>query len=651
MRSASGSVGAPEHGESAGTAADGALDSLPVAVFTARLTGELIAANRRFAELAGFADPAALLGSHVHVLGLSVDALRRAARASTNGRDAGDVPLQLTTKAGERVRVRVAAAELADAGGEVTHLRAVVLPDDRPDRYPDALQHQLVDAAGAIEWQRFVIDAADRAKLGIAISTLADDGSLRLSFLSEGGAAILAAPVESLLGGPAFPHIGAREAARLRENRAQPESATRAADVVEVPRVAPNGDRAILEVGVSQGVYRGAPAMFAIFQDATERRGIEARQRESERLLAGVAGHLPVILFATNADGVVTHCVGSGLRPFGIADEQAVGHRIEEAGWLPDEVRRPLALALAGETVDTQVSVERRNLAIHLAPSLGLDGRPDGVVGLALDVTHTLELESERRAAREGQDTANRMLALARLRSDFINTAAHHLRTPLTPIRMHLFLLRQRLADTLAPEDLNAFEALERNTLRLQELVEEMVRLVALQSGTIVADRLRLDVAAVVSGAIEHQRESALARGVDIRLAESRPSPVDGDPKLLAEAFEGLLRYAVRTTPAGGNVDVSVRPREDAVVIDVRDSGPGLTPSEIANLFEPFGSSPDATTSQQGLVLRIARALIELQGGDVTVSSAGAGQGSVFTLVFPRPNTLPPVAPPTRPAM
>jgi signal transduction histidine kinase len=224
-----------------------------------------------------------------------------------------------------------------------------------------------------------------------------------------------------------------------------------------------------------------------------------------------------------------------------------------------------------------------------------------------------------------------------RMKAQLINTVAHEINTPLTPIRFRVASLKSGGLGPVQPRQLEAFESIERNLDRVDTLVAKMALAVQLQQGRI---QLRLapvplaELAAEVAGRL---LPAANAKGVRLEVDAAGAAAVEADRKRLGLALEALLSNAVKFTPAGGLVRVrGVRDGTD-VGLEVADSGIGLTADAQAALFQPLRQEHKAmlTDAGPGLGLYIAQGLVRLHGGRITVASDGEGKGATFRLLLP----------------
>jgi signal transduction histidine kinase len=210
---------------------------------------------------------------------------------------------------------------------------------------------------------------------------------------------------------------------------------------------------------------------------------------------------------------------------------------------------------------------------------------------------------------------------------------AHALRTPLTVIQGKL----EGLLDGVYPPDERQLGALVEETHVLSRLIEDLRTVALSEGGALKLLKESADVDALARDVVHAFEGEAGERGVTLRIAapEHLP-PIAVDPVRIREVLSNLLANALRHTPSGGTVDVRVyEPRSnrsgDAITVDVRDTGSGMSADEIARAFDRFHKGPGSRGS--GLGLTIARGLVTAHGGEIRASSApGAGTTMSFTL-------------------
>ena len=242
-------------------------------------------------------------------------------------------------------------------------------------------------------------------------------------------------------------------------------------------------------------------------------------------------------------------------------------------------------------------------------------------------------------------DQAEKLRTLDEAKSRFFANISHEFRTPLTLIRGPLQTLQTRLQNgTLGTSDAASLAIAERNTGRLQRLINQILRLAQLDAGTYALHARPLDLCAEVDRIVEAFAPLAQRRDVGLHVhcsaehnGESR-RPIYVDPEALQYVLDNLLSNALKFTPSGGRVDVTVRETDDAASCAVADTGVGIAEDKQATIFDRFAQGDDTTTRSAegaGIGLAFARDLVDLHGGSITVDST-LGEGATFTVRFRR---------------
>ncbi|MBF5043751.1 HAMP domain-containing histidine kinase [Aggregicoccus sp. 17bor-14] len=231
------------------------------------------------------------------------------------------------------------------------------------------------------------------------------------------------------------------------------------------------------------------------------------------------------------------------------------------------------------------------------------------------------------------------MRELARMRDEFLLGVSHELRTPLQSLRLRIDqLLRTQLDD---PENIRRLLlAMKRSVDAEAKLVEDLLEASQTLSGKLTVELEPLRLAAMVAEAIEASEPAAHAKG--ITLTSSIPpafhGEVLGDASRLRQVLWNLLINALKFTPEGGRVTLRVSESPAGVELAVSDTGIGIPREVLGQIFEPFAQG-SLTRSQRkgglGLGLAIARHVVELHGGTISVASEGPGTGATFTVRLP----------------
>jgi signal transduction histidine kinase len=250
-------------------------------------------------------------------------------------------------------------------------------------------------------------------------------------------------------------------------------------------------------------------------------------------------------------------------------------------------------------------------------------GQPTSMTGTITDIT-------ERRAAEEALKHADRR------KDEFLATLAHELRNPLAPIRTGLHVLNLSQDSTVVE---STRKMMERQLSHMVWLVDDLLDVSRITSGKVTLRKEQVLLRAVAETAVEASRPIIEAAGHTLRVSlPDEPVWLAADPTRLAQVFTNLLTNAAKYTPEGGCINLSASREGGEVIVRVTDSGLGIPPSMLAEVFEMFTQVNRTLERSQGglgIGLALVKRLVEFHGGTITAESPGLGGGSTFTVRLP----------------
>jgi signal transduction histidine kinase/ActR/RegA family two-component response regulator len=224
------------------------------------------------------------------------------------------------------------------------------------------------------------------------------------------------------------------------------------------------------------------------------------------------------------------------------------------------------------------------------------------------------------------------------LKDEFLATVSHELRTPLNAI----LGWARMLGSNQLPADRakHAIAAVERNASALAHIIDDLLDVSRIVAGTLQLAPEPVDLVAVAQSALDAVRPLAATRNVQITFTPGLEAlePVSGDAGRLQQVIWNLLANAIKFTPDGGHVAVSIERSNDCMEARIVDTGQGISPDFLPHVFERFRQADNATTRRHsglGLGLAIVRQIVELHGGTVHAASEGVGRGATFTVRLP----------------
>jgi PAS domain S-box-containing protein len=395
--------------------------------------------------------------------------------------------------------------------------------------------------------------------------------------------------------------------------------------------------------------------LIGVATDITERKRMENELRETQRFTQGLLETAPIILYLYDPrQRRVVYASGMGLAGLGYTPSDLLKTgplRLARAVHPEDLPRVQAHLREYASGADGLREIEFR-YRHHDASWRWLHTRerlfePGGggnlVLGIAVDITDRkrAELERERLMAVEQRLRLDAERA-NRAKDEFLAIVSHELRSPLNALRGWGFLLSS--ARPLDPALIErATGAIKRNVDHQARLIDDLLDTSRIMSGKLTIERRPVNLADVVSGALEVVRPAALAKRINLQVqSTAEPLSVEGDPARLHQVLVNLLSNAVKFTPEGGSVRVETHEKPGCAEVSVADTGVGIDAEFLPRVFERFSQADTSTTRKHGglgIGLALVRHLTELHGGQVRAESEGPGKGSAFIVELPLPAT------------
>ena len=353
-----------------------------------------------------------------------------------------------------------------------------------------------------------------------------------------------------------------------------------------------------------------------------------ARLRESEGRLHTVLAAAPVVLFATDAQGVFTFSEGKGLEPFGYQPGERVGQSFTETYRDDATISGAYRQALAGEPVEVEAVIKDYAMDMRLAPTRTTDGAITGVTGVCLDVSAAKLARENLQAAKAEAERANNA------KSEFLSRMSHELRTPLNAVLGFAQLLELSSFD---PENAESVQQILKAGRHLLALIDEVLDISRIETGRLDITLEPLGVHEMADTALKLLDPLARPRGITMENAVGVPGAyLLADKLRFHQSLLNLLANAVKFNRDGGSVRVSVEPHGERVRVLVSDTGPGIGEEDLPKLFTPFErlDANERNIDGSGIGLALCKRLVESQGGEIGVRSR-LGKGSVFWLDLP----------------
>ena len=348
--------------------------------------------------------------------------------------------------------------------------------------------------------------------------------------------------------------------------------------------------------------------------------------------------------------------------------------------FIPADIGRPIThLKLAIEipnleerlhtTVNTMASQEfelqdRRGIwySVRIRPYKTEENKIDGVVLTLVDIDelkkNVVQLEKTANDLKEHQidlvaskqvveDESSHRKELERQKDEFIAILSHELRNPLSPILAHAELLRASAKQDSASNSgvKESADVIERHAKSMGRLLDDLLDVSSVISGNSKSQRVRLQpkrlqMNTAVRNAVETARTLAVEKKIDIVVKNTKtPVYIKGDPVRIEQILVNVLQNALKYSAPKTQVHVTLTTERKFVIIRIEDKGQGIEPLLLPKIFDLFTQGSHALkgkTPGLGIGLALARNLVQMHGGEISAESEGRGDGSTFTIKFPR---------------
>ena len=235
------------------------------------------------------------------------------------------------------------------------------------------------------------------------------------------------------------------------------------------------------------------------------------------------------------------------------------------------------------------------------------------------------------------RETIDDLTRVNRTRELFLATVSHEMRTPLSALSMRIELMLRTIPD-LPPKAVSGLESMRVHVRQEAGMVDDLIDAARTLTGQMSITRAQVNLGQVVRDAISTVETFAHTKNIRMLVTPSDYGDhirLEADGRRLQQVIWNLLFNATKFTPEGGVIRITIGREPDMVAIDIADSGQGIEPADLKHVFGAFTLQQDNNATGLGLGLYIARRIVELHEGTLSVSSAGRGQGATFSIRLP----------------
>ncbi|HEY3597302.1 MAG TPA: CheR family methyltransferase [Paraburkholderia sp.] len=388
-------------------------------------------------------------------------------------------------------------------------------------------------------------------------------------------------------------------------------------------------------------------AVLTLIDITARRRAEESARTSEERLKLAAITTNDYAIIVQDLNGVIVSWNQGAQGVFGYDGSEAVGQPIDLIFTAEDRAKGvPLAERMTalntGRADDERWHLRKDGKRIYCSGVMTPITTESfkGYAKIARDLTDRKSVESQQkvelaleRRVRAQAESANRQ------KDEFFAVLSHELKNPLNLIHVKAEMLTRAPTVRDIPLVRHAADAILRSVIGQAKIIDDLLDLSRARTGKLTLQLAAVDIASIVRAVSDASAADATASGIALSVAGAdRPAVIQADAVRLEQILWNLMRNALKFTPAGGRIDVTLTHEDGFVCVEVADTGHGIAPDFLPRIFDMFTQAhagPSRDRGGLGIGLSLVRQLTEMHGGEIAAQSAGIGHGARFRLRLP----------------
>jgi PAS domain S-box-containing protein len=379
----------------------------------------------------------------------------------------------------------------------------------------------------------------------------------------------------------------------------------------------------------------GKHGILSISRDITERKKAE----ENIKIFSDAIASAFDFFMLTDLKGNITYANESAISEYGYTSEEFLKLNIAELDtdqMVTKKVMQDIAVKerWSGEIITIKKNKEKFPAILSAFIIKDDKSNPIGMMGILRDIT-------ERKVAEEKiKKQIVQMQKLNKIKSSFLNITSHELHTPMSAIKGYIQMMLKGNLGTINEEQKHSLEVILRNSNRLDRLIQDVLDISRLESGTMKFILQKTDVKKMVTETVEIMQASADLKRIKINAEMGIDAPeLTIDKDRITQVVVNLLNNAIKFSPDGSMIQIKAKKEKEDVLFEVQDYGRGIPEEHQKKIFQTFyqvDSDADTKFGGAGLGLAICYGIITAHGGRIWVESTGKpGEGSTFLFTLP----------------